>query len=494
MKKQRKFELSLKILMILLFLVISSFLIEFKYGDYSLTQFSGNWQSDDQNFMIPLSYRLTKDSFFENDVMVNMLLANYPVKIFNFIAQIYNIFGDMFLTLVFLTLMLKTIFVFSTYLLSKLLLKNNNAALLATAFLSFTHFMGIEEVGISQTIWKTFVFAFVPLIFYIFLKYGKNKLVSPLLFASLGVLVYFHSYSAVPIALLLFYSLFKEKGYKSLLLCSIVFAIFFIPYFLTAFAGKSAFALELSQLSGIVYQLPLAGLKSISKYFVVIALGLFAMRKNKQALHWTILLSAYSAISIFSFFSEEVLMIGFFRAFRYALYFLFMFSALFVVNVYDRKGIMAKITAVLLAIAIFLPFSSIYYSSAFKGITSPVSNIYLDNISDVISLGSWLEQNTEKGDILLIPPDWNTIRVWSKRAVVITKGDVGMSVWSRSLADVSKKRYDEVAELYASGTAEQFLDAAKKYNASYIITFNKTLDLTMLKQVGKFRVYGVLQN
>lgn len=484
-------QTNLKIAIFLLLLVITSFLIEFKFADYSLTPLSGSWQSDDLNFMLPLSYRLTKDEFFANDAMVNMLLSTYPVKIFNFIALIYNIFGDMFFTLLLLTLLLKTIYIFSTYLLSRLLLKNRNAALLATFFLSFTHFMGIEEIGVSQTIWKTFVFAFVPLIFYIFLNYHKNKFVSPLLFAFVGALLYIHSYSALPIALLLFYSLLKEKDYKSLLFCSVIFAIFFFPYFLANFAGKSSFALELAPLSGIVYQLPLSAAKSILKYFVVIVIGLYAMRKNKQVLSWALLLSAYSAISIFSLFSEEILMIGFFRAFRYALYFLFMFSALFVVWMWQKKSNAKKFVAVLIAVVIFLPFSSIYYSSAFKGITSPADSIYLDNINDAIALGSWLEQNTEKGDILLIPPDWNTIRVWSKRAVVVTAGDVGMSVWSRSLADVSKKRYDEVACLYASGTAEQFLDAAKKYNTSYIVTFDKMLDLKLLAEIGKFRVYGV---
>jgi hypothetical protein len=344
--------------------------------------------------------------------------------------------------------------------------------------------MGAEEIGISQVIPKTFVFAFVPLVLYLFIKDYKKYSLPAVIVSS--ALVYFHSITAIPITIILLYSLFFEKkDYRLFLVCLVVSMIGFAPYFLTTFMGRSEFDIAaVKAYSDITY--PQHALLSISKYLLVIIPGIFFIRKtNREIFRWMIILTGFSAITVFGYVSDDILMMQFFRAFRYVIYFSFMFSALFVIRTWGKN----KTIALILAALIFLPFSSIFYSTAFSGITKP-QNVYLSKAADAQKIGTWLSENTILNETILIPPDWSSIKTWSKRSTVITFHDIGMCFYNKTFSEMCIKRYNEVSAVYSEGSTGDFETLANRYGSGYIVTYDKSLCLEERFSSGKFKIYS----
>src|SRR3989338_10077299 len=124
-----------KIIIVLLLLIITSTLLEFKFGNFSLTPIQGNWENNDQILQIPAIYKISNDSLFANDAIIGEYINIYPTLLFSLTASLYTFTSDMMLTYFLLFLLLKTTFIFSVFLLSKHLLKKHSVALLATLFL-----------------------------------------------------------------------------------------------------------------------------------------------------------------------------------------------------------------------------------------------------------------------------------------------------------------------------------------------------------------------
>lgn len=390
----------------------------------------------------------------------------------------------MLLTFLLFTLFLKIVFVLSTFLLSKYLLKNEKLALLATFMLSFTHFMGPEEIGVTQVLAKNLIFAFMPLLFYLFFKYYKKT--SVVIFIVLGFFLFFHSITVLPIILLFLYSLlFEKKNFKLFSLCLLVSLIFSFFYFKSTSIYQEQFDVSTLNLRAM---LPPYIYYSVLKFGLVIVPGFFIIRKNnKELFNWLLLLSVYSAISIFSLFSDKVTLMQFFRSAKYIIYFSFIYSTILVSWLWNRS----KLTAIFFAFLIFFPFSNIFYSTAFEDITKP-KNTYLYYNNEVIYLGDWLDKNTPHNSVLLAPPDWIEIKIWSKRSTVALWYDAGWCQYSKTLSAMCKERKDDVTKVYNQTSTEEFLKIARKYDANYIITFNSSLNLKEEKTVGKFKVYKVL--
>jgi hypothetical protein len=151
----------------------------------------------------------------------------------------------------------------------------------------------------------------------------------------------------------------------------------------------------------------------------------------------------------------------------------------------------SKIIGVIFFILIFLPFSSIYYSTAFEGITKS-SNIYLIENPNVIELGGWLDKNTPKDSTLLVPPDWMEIKIWSKRSVVGLWYDIAWCAYSKKVSVLCQEIGNDITSVYNQTSTPQFLAMAKKYNAQYIVTYNKSLSLPEISNISEFKVYKVL--
>ncbi len=212
---------------LLLAIFLASFFLEFSYIDKFLSPVRGNWIAGDQYFEIGVAYYLSGQGLLKNDFVISQVTPLYPSAVFNLISVLYTLSSNMFFVMFTLTFLLKGIFVFSTFLLANYLFKNKKAALLAVFFVSFTHFMGSEEIGVSQIIGKTVPFSFMPLLFYLFLKDYKKYSIP--VFISLGILSYAHSITVIPVALALLFSLlFLKKDYKLFFASIIVFAPFVI--------------------------------------------------------------------------------------------------------------------------------------------------------------------------------------------------------------------------------------------------------------------------
>jgi hypothetical protein len=473
------------IIFTLLACILISFFIEFSYGNYFLSSFHGNWYNLDQDVIITAAYRLSKDNFFSNDFLTNNMIVLWPSWIFSLVSFFYDLVGNMFLTFFALTLSLKIIFVFSTFLLSEYLLKNEKLALLATFILSFTHFMGPEEIGLTQVLAKNFVFAFMPLLFFLFFKYYKKT--SVIIFVALGFFLFFHSITVLPVILLCLYSLlFEKKDCKLFFICLAISAVFLLLYFRLAHYQEIQLDISILNYNPQVL-LPPGIYESILKFGLVLAPGFYFVRKkNRELFNWFLILSVYSLISVFSLFSSQITLMQFFRSFKYVIYFSFIYSVLLISWANNKS----KILSLILAFLIFFPFSSIYYSTALEDITKSKST-HFSQASDLMQLGSWIDKNTPRNSTLLTPPDWGEIKIWSKRPIVATMHDTSWCIYSKTIAAQCKERSDDVSQVYTQSSASEFIRVAKKYNVQYIVTYNKILDLPEKVLVGNFRVFEV---
>jgi len=170
--KFQEFRLNRKLLAILFFLFISTFILEFKYIDYSPFPVSGNWITNDQHIQVPTSYFLSKDGHFATDFTIREYNLIYPSILFRSISFFYDLTGNMFFVYAFLLLFLKLIYIAISYLLSYELLRNRKHAIFATFLVSFSHFMGAEEIGVSEVVPKNVVFPLMLILIYTFIKYG----------------------------------------------------------------------------------------------------------------------------------------------------------------------------------------------------------------------------------------------------------------------------------------------------------------------------------
>ncbi len=471
-----------KIIIAICILIIFSSILEFKFANYSLTPIQGNWENNDQMIQIPAAYYLSNDGFFSNDLLISEYLKIYPSLLFPFVAFLYNISSSMFLTYFLLLLFLKIVFIFSVFLLSRYILKKNNLALLSTAILAFTHFMGADEIGISEVVPKNFAFAFMPLILYLFLK-DRKKYSIPC-FVGLGILSYFHVFSVVPIAIIFFYSYISKKEYVSFIKFLIIFSVLVIPFIFLTGLGSSQIDPDVIQV--IPYANLFNGFLTIAKYIPIIIIGfILSYRKNKEIFLWLVLITFYSLLSLGGIFSEKILLATFYRSIKYVIFFSFIFSSFCVSYLFERK----KIAAIGVFLILLLYFSSLYYSTVFNGITKNQS-VYSSEIADVIKLSMWIDKNLEKNETLLIPPDWGAIRSWSKRPVYFSNSDF-FTTGLMPLSFPNRGLYKELADYYMLKNERGIVEIAKQNKTRYIITYDMKLQLVLLFETNRFRIYSL---
>ena len=445
-----------KALIIVFLMLALSFLIDAKFLDYGVFPIHGNWRNNDQSLVIPASYLASGSGLFAKDFAINEYLSVYPSAIFKTLGLFYTIFGDMLAGYLSLLLALKAIFIFSTFFLSERILGDEKKALLATFALSLTHFMGVEEIGISEVVAKSFAFAFFPALVYFLLK-GNTKTV----FATLGIMAYFHVLSAIPLFLALSAYLLNEKRKGAIVPISI-FVVIFLPFLYGNMISEKpdiAFLKETAPYSSAVN-----GIAPILKYVPLLTIGLWGMKKHKLSLV-AIAALAYSLISVLSLFSDALIPYSFFRAAKFAIYlsFIFFIPVIWTLtkNKYARFGAMALL---------IVPFSSIHYS-----------NILFKNdleTQDIMKIGEWVRENSEANDIIAIPPQWPSLRGWSQRSVVITENDLWIGAIKPSAKGEILKRYNAKSHAELEG-----------YGAKYVIAYKDQLDTKLLFESGNFRVY-----
>ncbi len=476
-----------KIIVILISLILTSTILEFKFGNLSLTPIQGNWENNDQTLQVPAVYSISKDSLFQNDPIIKEYIKIYPTFLFSITAVVYNIFSDMVLTYFVLFLVLKAIFIFSVYLLSNLLLKNKKLALLAALSLSFTHFMGADEIGLTEVVPKNFVFAFMPLIFYLFLR-DRKKYSIPC-FILLGALSYFHIFSVIPVFLMFLYSHASKKEYRKLFKSFILYAIIAAPSFILL--GQSTGSIDHSILSVVPYTNLANGFVTTVKYLPIILIGVFyLLRKGpeisnaKEIIAWFIIAILYSLISILGIFSDRILLLTLYRSMKYVIFFSFIFSSYIIFGLYRKKRILSLAACAIITIY----FSSLYYSTILTGITKDTS-VYSPEVGDVTSVGRWIDSNLPKDQAILIPPDWGSIRIWAKRQAVIAEADYYILKFSSDKFPDRDFYTNEIKDVYSSGNSSKIIEVSKRAGADYIITHDQDLGLQPVFSSGKFRVY-----
>ena len=480
------------IVIVLVALILASTILEFKFGNYSLAPVQGNWENNDQILQVPSVYRLSKENLFSGDQIINEYIKIYTTLLFSFLALVYNTFPNIIFSYFLVFLSLKIVFIVSVFLLSNLLLKNHKQALMAASFLSFTHFMGADEIGLTEVVPKNFAFAFMPLIFYLFLKDRKKYSIPCFIF--LGILSYFHIFSVIPVALLFLYSHLSKKEYRQLLISIAILVMFTAPFLVVT--QQKAGQIDPEIRSAAPYANLVNGFFTVAKFAPIVIIGLLAVIRPKKLenifpdldgdkglLSWFVIITIYSLLSLAGIFSTKILLLTLYRSFKYVIFFSFIFAAPFVFWLSKKK----KVAGVLAFLVILLYFSSIYYSTLLNGLTKNQA-AYSSEVNDVITLGNWIDKNIEKNETILAPPDWGVIRVWGKRPLVFADTDSYVVLFTPEKFP-NKAVYKEIGLAYKNSDSQKLLEIAKQNSLKYIITYNLSIPLNEKFRAGNFKVY-----
>ena len=488
--------ISKKIILILISLVILSTLFEFKFGNYSLTPIQGNWDNNDQMLQIPSIYRLSNEKLFANDPIIGEYINIYPTLLFSLMANVYNISSNMMFSYFIVFLILKTVFIISVFLLSNLLLKSRNAAIIATLFLSFTHFMGADEIGLTEVVPKNFAFAFMPLIFYLFLK-DREKYKTPC-FLMLGILSLFHIFSTMPVVIMFCYSYISKNQYRKIIWPLAIFLLLAVPYMLLT-QNSTGGSIDSSIASIVPYANPLNGFVTIAKYLPIIIGGIaivFLERKSKKPrfdsmefIRWFVIITVYSLVSAAGLFSIKLSLLTFYRAFKYAIFFSLIFISPFIYSCISSGKNKKRIIGAIALFTVMFYFSSLFYSSFAGGFVKSQSQ-YSSEIGNVIKISKWIDNNIEKNETIMSPPDWGVIRIWSKRQTVITDADIYILKFSQDKFP-DRKFYDDVIDAYAQNDANAIINLAKQKNIKYAVTYGLDIEADVVFAEGKFNIYKI---
>jgi 4-amino-4-deoxy-L-arabinose transferase-like glycosyltransferase len=460
------------VLLLLLVIALASFAIEAKFASQPIFPIHGNWANNDHSLVIPAAYYLSGKGYFQNDFSIVEYVNAYPTLLFQLLAGAYDLMGGMQVAYFLLFLILKIIFVFSTFLLAKLLLKDDRLALLAVLVLAFTHFMGSEEIGVSEVVAKGFVFAFMPLLFYLFLK-DTRKFAVPVSLG-LGALTYFHVISTVPVVIAMGLLLLWKRDFKLLATCAVAFAIVSLPFFVGLLQAPAVDTASLKLTAP--YSTLENGGRTVLKYVPIMLVGLLvAWKKDKRVAGMMGVFVAYSLLSFLTLLSDAFIPYTFFRAARFVIFFSFIFTVYAVFRMLP-VGRWARFVVFLALVVI--PFSSINYSNLMPFMQPDAGVSQTQNLMEV---GAWIDANTDKDAILLAPPEWPALRVWSKRSIVITENDLWIGAVRPTVQMELRKRYEAVSAAYANSTIPALTQTAKEYNASYVVQYG----------AGNFSVYKI---
>lgn len=471
-----------KAYIILVLLVALSFLIEGKYASYSPFPIHGTWRNNDHTLVIPAAYAITNDGYFQNDPVVLAYLNVFPRALPSLLAFGYNTTKNMFVSYLLELFVLKTIFVFSVFFLSQHLFKNERLAILSTFAVSFSHFMGPEDIGVSEVLGKSIAFAFMPLIFYASLKYDKFAES----YAGAGILTYFHVMSSIPIALALSFVLISKKQIKRSLIGLAIFFILSFPLLIDLTARTPV------NIETFKETTPYANIQnyapSVLKYLPIIFAGIWSAKKYDKKMAGVIsVFFAYSLLSIIGLVFEQLLPIAFYRTARYGIFFSYIYVVAFL---FDIKNIQFPLKVLIVSLIIF-PFSSIHYSNLVPNAIALGETPASAESHDLLLVGSWLDSNTAKNETILAPPEWPEIRVWSKRALVATENDLFVGSVNPNMEVEIRDRYYSLKGAFENPTTETMINLGNMYNARYIVVYNKYIDLPLRFSSGAFRIYDI---
>lgn len=463
-------------------LAVLSFSIEAKYASYSPFPIQGNWRNNDHTLVIPAAYAVSNNGYFQNDPIILAYLDAFPRTLPQLLAFGYNITKNMYVAYLLELLTMKMIFVFSSFFLSQHLFKNEKVALLATSVVSFSHFMGPEDIGVSEVLGKNVAFALMPLIFYAVLKF--DRYIES--YAIAGFMTYFHVMSSIPIALAISLFLFTKKRFKHVAIGLFLFFILSFPLFadlLTREPVNIASFKETAPYANIQNYAP-----SVLKYLPIIFIGMWSAKKRDATMAGV--MSAfflYALLSIVALAFEQLLPIAFYRAARYGIFLSYLYAVAFIFDINNTK-LPIKILLVLL---VLLPFSSIHYSNVMPSGLSTAINPASAESRDLHMIGTWLDSNTEKNETILAPPDWPEIRVWSKRPLVVTENDLFVGSVKPIMEMEIRNRYYSLKDAFEKPTTGAMINLGNMYNARYVVLYNKYIDLPLRFSSGAFRIYDM---
>ncbi len=467
----------------------------------------------------PSVEKMIDNSLYANDFTITVHKQIYPDG-FKYLILIFTIITkDQGISNLILSIIFKILFVLSMYKLLLYLLKDKKQAFLGAA-LSILTYHGIPgwQFGIAQIVPQMLVDTFYPLMFYLTFKSLKDIKYIYYVFIITGILFYIHPLSIPPLLLFIFiiFVFYGRKEYKHFILAGLLFLVIISPAIIKS---KSATFFKNDELYFNIVEkrvaevhLPELSFGTI-KLILLSFLGLlgyyFKEEKNKEdkaILYWII--GLIIVFFILSLLMKQFKLLYSIEPTRYPR-FLILFSFIYLAPLLKKLKKISKIIPLLIILLLFIlswQFSHIFL------ILPGINNVFCSSLNNTKNVWScmpqqqkitypkevkqvceWLKENTQKDDVITVPLSWGErYRYCSKRAIITSWKDGGISILSREAAFNWIERYNLANDAYSNNSVQKFREIKNKYNSTYIVTENsQKLNFTILYRTNNSYVYKI---
>ena len=480
----------------------------------------------DQYEQLPIIFRVIDPSYLVNDWFTNQNDGFSPrffyAHFIGFLATFLNPELIFFLLYIFFNL----VFIISIFLISKEFFSNNLATIFTIILIIFGPRVSLGGNWIFSSLFlpQTIAISLIFLSFYFILK--KNYLLSPIL---LGIATFFQPIlgiliGSISILYLVFLSaeslkikLIRAVKFTTLYVIIGIFAliplisnttnisdleIFYIIAFFRHPHHYSPFAFPLSNYLAMVFILLL--------FALIVSLNFIPL--NKDYHHFALFVIGMVLLMgiIGTIFVElvPVAIIGKMQLFRvnpFIAVFIYIYAGNFLISVVSKindlfSELASKINVLFRGklvpvIILMLLFSSLFilYSTNYHPKPSPNEEMY-----------NWIQNNTPKNAIFLVPPSLEEFRFKAKRAIVIDWKsfpfeDKAVIEWKNRIDDISNGRHDSHSSLpagqldegYYSLKESQILKLKDRYDFQYVITIRDLPGFKVAYLDDEYKIYEI---
>jgi len=495
------------------------------------------WPKGDQTLHVPIIYQLIDNSLFSHDyflTLVNQVSASNFHYFMAAISTVDNLYY-MCLSIAFILNIIFIFSIF--LLAKQILNNTNVALLATVILSIYRYSLEAVEISVVILNPRTFVLAFIPLIIYLYIRNIQNysRIRALIVFALLGLLYNIHPVSALPIIIVtLGTEILYFKRLDGVYFAILIFVLT-LPanlHYLTvqnsAPTGEAMQEMIKIRTSYHTFDYRIKALLSTFIYAPILALIGYYMKHRDRTKVDKILISwiaffcffAFTSVIISNFVSHKTIFYLLPRVWKYGYLLAIIYAVLLVSLLWNKtrssRFPLSKIFAVL--IIIFLlgstsplsghkglspvdiatqftknslapafqllftydkPIGRIYYNS-FHSSDNEYMNLVGEKIEpskerqELKDIGDWLKKNTNKDALIMsYPPDFESLRAYSQRSMLVTHKDGAMGMFSE---EVFRKWWDQYNEVKNGEPVK----VANKYNVDFILT-NGSIDLPLEK-------------
>jgi hypothetical protein len=180
------------------------------------------------------------------------------------------------------------------------------------------------------------------------------------------------------------------------------------------------------------------------------------------------------------------------RAFHLVYLPLFIFCGWLVEDWWSRAHTGYRTGAVLLVAALLMPVSKMEYAVRwvkYHGAVPKKKSLEFD--ADFVAACKWIRETTSLADTFVVPSGWLLFAVLAQRSMVGSLKESSFIIYEPAVGVKAYERYHAVEAAYASPSPARLIEVARRYDAQYILVYDRELEGRPVFQSGSYRIYAV---